>query len=469
MEPVVLILKGMRKITRLVLLMSAALASVSLGAKDKLLTVLNSTDSVQTVYLCKFNGDVADTLKTFNLAQGKSVRQSLKDLDTGMYVLSTTRKVQRTFFIAKSEDVNATYRNEVGLETVDIDSWENRMLDSLQGLHTGLAAEGDMLLGQVNQLPRIKKNYYSLTDSLMLLREAKLANLNAALLKFGRDNSESNAIKYLLPLFLAPYRSERHGWLKEYETEESFQIVHFWDKLIEPNRVITSHPYYYSRIDEYFMRYAEKSEEGLLAAGDRVIATVTNNPVAQSAVTKHILKLFERNTSEDFYLRAIDHFLSSCESDVAYADEFETMQRIKSLQVGLPAPEITLLKLGGEKEKLSSFKGQPVVLVFWASWCPHCLEELPEIKKQHEALKERNVRVVAVSLDEDASSWINVMNAQGISDWTHSCEFKKWKSEAAIAYNIHRTPTLYVIDAEGIIRGKDVAPRNLLAYFPQTN
>ena len=60
-----------------------------------------------------------------------------------------------------------------------------------------------------------------------------------------------------------------------------------------------------------------------------------------------------------------------------------------------------LKSLDGANTKLSSFKGDVVVVNFWASWCAPCLKELPVMNKWHAAWSERGARVVAISVDED--------------------------------------------------------------------
>ena len=64
------------------------------------------------------------------------------------------------------------------------------------------------------------------------------------------------------------------------------------------------------------------------------------------------------------------------------------------------APKLEVSDLSGHKEKLASTRGQIVVLSFWATWCGPCQEELPRLSKLSEQYAGRNVRFVAVSIDE---------------------------------------------------------------------
>ncbi|MCC6600824.1 MAG: TlpA family protein disulfide reductase [Crocinitomicaceae bacterium] len=452
----------MKKLFFLVVIFCFSLAASA--CKYDLKVSTESEKEAKLVFL-KYRGFELDTIEKFSVDKLHDFKRPLRDLDTGLYVISMSNEVKRMFFITKTEDVEIKLVRYEYFDDLKVSSIENKLLDSLLGIYNGAISEIDRATTEINQMPKTKKYYFTKTDSLADIRDRKYLELNERIEHFCADSRKSLTVKYFRPLFLVNGRKETGVVRNGYETDEAYQFDHFWDKISFPNRVLATHPMYYSKIDEYFMRYAEKTNEGLLAAADLIVATTDNNPAIRENVVRYILRLFERNTNEDFYLQASEKYLNSCEGEAGFASEKELIEKIKSLQVGKVAPDITVTQLGGEKKSLSSLKGNPVILVFWASWCPHCMEELPEIKKQYEALKAKNVQVMAVSLDEDAAAWTSAINSLGISDWIHSCEFKKWKSPPALAYNIHRTPTLYIIDSDGTIKAKDVNIKNLVMYF----
>lgn len=118
--------------------------------------------------------------------------------------------------------------------------------------------------------------------------------------------------------------------------------------------------------------------------------------------------------------------------------------------VSKKAPEFTLNGLDGKPVSLGEFKGRVVFLDFWASWCPPCKKEMPEINRLAEKFKEADMTVIAVSVDkkkEHAGSFLS--SIPGVSRITvlHDPE-----SSVVSQYMAQAMPTSYIIDRAGVIR-----------------
>ena len=69
------------------------------------------------------------------------------------------------------------------------------------------------------------------------------------------------------------------------------------------------------------------------------------------------------------------------------------------LPAGRQAPDFLLKDLNGKQWSLTDFRGDYVILAFWASWCPDCRAEIPELRRMAEKYEEKNVRFLCVSFD----------------------------------------------------------------------
>ncbi len=124
---------------------------------------------------------------------------------------------------------------------------------------------------------------------------------------------------------------------------------------------------------------------------------------------------------------------------------------------GEVAPDFKLRSISGNKVKLSDFRGKTVILNFWATWCPPCRAEIPEIQKFYEDKKNNNVEILAVNLTNSESSLNAVKEFVKDKGMTFTIVLDK-KGETSNLYSIITIPTSYIIDKNGNIRDKYVGP-----------
>lgn len=118
------------------------------------------------------------------------------------------------------------------------------------------------------------------------------------------------------------------------------------------------------------------------------------------------------------------------------------------IDVGDIAPDFQLETLKGKKVKLSDYRGGPVMLNFWASWCPPCRAEMPDMEKLHQ---KRDVTILAVNLTKSESSREDVKEFVNEFHLTFPILLDEQVQVAAM-YQIRPIPTTYMIDSEGVIQ-----------------
>ena len=140
----------------------------------------------------------------------------------------------------------------------------------------------------------------------------------------------------------------------------------------------------------------------------------------------------------------------------------ELDQRKKlGLEIGARAPEIALSDVNGKIIKLSSLKGNVVLIDFWASWCRPCRAENPNVVKLYNKYKNKNFTIYSISLDQDRKKWIDAINQDQLSWPNHVSELTGWKSTPGIQYGVSSIPKTFLIDKDGIIIGYDLRGSNL--------
>ena len=105
-------------------------------------------------------------------------------------------------------------------------------------------------------------------------------------------------------------------------------------------------------------------------------------------------------------------------------------------KIGDKAPEIRLPSLTGDTIALSSLKGKMVLIDFWATWCPPCVIEQPELVKLYNKFKNaefvnaKSFEIYGVSLDSKKATWQDIINKYGIG-WIQVRDLKFWSSPVA--------------------------------------
>ena len=125
----------------------------------------------------------------------------------------------------------------------------------------------------------------------------------------------------------------------------------------------------------------------------------------------------------------------------------------KPTHIGATAPDF-VVQDSDRKVALHDFRGQVVVLNFWATWCPPCIEEMPSLIQMADKVKPNGVTVVGVSIDVDQAAYHNFIKQHGVAFLTVRDPDQKSPS----LYGTTGWPETFIIDRQGVLRRKFVGP-----------
>jgi len=121
--------------------------------------------------------------------------------------------------------------------------------------------------------------------------------------------------------------------------------------------------------------------------------------------------------------------------------------------IGNAAPQFAV-EDSDRRISLGDFKGKIVVLNFWATWCPPCVDEMPSLVRMQQLMRDKGVTVLAVSVDADGGSYHKFLKDHNVNLLTVRDPDQKSNN----LYGTFKFPETYIIDRNGVVRRKFIGP-----------
>lgn len=168
-------------------------------------------------------------------------------------------------------------------------------------------------------------------------------------------------------------------------------------------------------------------------------------------ITSYLFDLLERQSlfeaSEHLALRLLNE--SGCTLETDLARQLETYRVMRRGNIASDIVFSGDCLVGGrlsdeQPNRLSELKRDYVLVVFAASWCPNCREELPKLIQLYPKWRDVGVEIVLISLDEDKNSF---REFAGSAPFLSMCDYQKWEGKVVSDYHVFGTPTFFLLDA----------------------
>jgi peroxiredoxin len=190
---------------------------------------------------------------------------------------------------------------------------------------------------------------------------------------------------------------------------------------------------------------------------------MANAPTEDKSViekrVEHLTKKFPKHKGVQDIILAYNKFLTEMNKP-------KPTQPVKPV-VGNFAPDFTMNDTEGKPISLSQYKGQYILVDFWASWCGPCRGENPNVVAAYKKYKNKNFTVLGVSLDEDKDAWVKAIQKDGLT-WKHISDLKGWQSAVVPVYGIEGIPYNVLLDPEGKILATELREKDLDAFLSKT-
>lgn len=288
------------------------------------------------------------------------------------------------------------------------------------------------------------------------LQKEFLANTNALIKRYP-----SAFFTKIVKLEQAPFldagltEEERIRILKT----EFFKPSDFEDKFLLhsdalPNKIITYLSLFRLSPETLARGGEEHQNREFITAADRLLGMAkAGDPAVFEYVLSYLIEGFNRIRNDAVLAHITNHYAAGTGS-FGIADEklksiLQKTTDYKKTAIGSTAPDIAL----NDSATLHTIHAGYTLLLFWASWCPHCMGVLPQIDDLYKKHKREYFEIIAISIDHNKTDWLNAIE-QGNYGWINHTDLKGWESPAAKAFNVHATPMMFLLDKDKKIVAK---------------
>ncbi|MCK0192636.1 thioredoxin-like domain-containing protein [Arenibacter sp. F20364] len=253
----------------------------------------------------------------------------------------------------------------------------------------------------------------------------------------------------------------------KYKKHHYFDALDFNDPVLQGSAFLTDKVvnYVYTAFPQQLL--SDKEKELAITENVKEVARVLENVSATNKV--QLFNSLWTQASNDNLNKVADfiynNYLKSLATETNKPDILKKIEIQNRLRFGSIAPEITWNE-GNTSKKLSNLSGaKNYVIVFWSSTCSHCLQQLPEL---HKGIKDTaGVKVLAIGLEDDDVTW--KMESAKLPVFIHGIALGKWESPYADIYDIHQTPTYYILDSEKRIVARPNNYQEVLKFLKKHN
>lgn len=404
-------------------------------------------------YLLKVNGQSQKTVDTafcndngsftFNLNEGSPI---------GMYSINTGSD-QRIELLFNNENIRFVSSGNTARDNIQIvESVENLIwYDYLynKGFNQYKMEVIEQLLMSYPQ----EDEYYKYTENYYQELQNNISVRSRELIKNNENTLASRYIKVDMPVF-APYgmnESEKQKYLIQHH----FDNTDFTDTLLLRSNILSSKIIKYLSLYQKPSYSKEQLEDKLIIAVDSIFSYAIVEQKVYEWVVDFLIKGFEAIGFE----KGLNHIAEQnqlselCVNSEKKESLEHKMEMIKKLAIGKKAPAFSVKDINQKTISLYDIKSERTILVFWASWCPHCNELMPVLKEYYDPQQTDKLQVVAVSIDEYKKDLMEALKTHSYN-WINIAELQGWDGPTVKEYGVNATPTVFILDKDKNIIAK---------------
>lgn len=430
----------------------------------------------EKAYLISLSGEMVSLIDSINAVDKERFRFSLDNQKylTGFYRLSFDKNNQSRLsraqtewidFVNDGEDVNITTNVNSVVDSMQVLSSEsNKLFYSFLELNKQYKTKTELLLLILARYPKYDEYYSQTKKRLNELQNEYIEFVNVT----AQKKPQSFIAKYInsaqLPVIdMSIPLDKQLAYLK----------AHALDNVDFNNSLLINSDVFTNKTIEYLTYYRnpqlplELLEKEFMTAVDSILNKAKVNQLVYQHIVEYLIDGFKKFGFDKVLDYIVENYVIKDDLCLDVKTEGLIKKRIdqaKFLKIENVVPNIVLSDLSGKHIELKNITAEKTLIVFYASWCPHCKELLPKLNELKKSRNDMSVEIIAISLDTKKEDWINFVK-DNCPSLINVSDLKGWEGNAANDYYIYATPTMFLLDRERKIIGKPMTFNELKNLF----
>lgn len=407
----------------------------------------------QSLKLVGFSGFDTYVISSTTLDEDGSFNLSFDKKDCGMATLSSEGNQAFLVVLAEEEDLLLKGKSFVDIETIDIVNGRQNQVFAQYATEHPLREEAR------NAWSFLEKLYEN--DAVFATHKEMKQAFATEQSKIKAEDERFLSLKTSSNDYIRWYLNLRKlvssvSTIAQYRTDEipqaiiSFRNIDYCDERLQRSGLLKDVIENHFWLIENSGQPSDSMYSEMNTSIDHMVDNLLKDEKKLNSISEYLFKFLEKRSlfaaSEHLALKLLNEQGCTLNNDLS-----SQLESYRAMKIGNIAPDLdfTTKEMASNCEKtpkrLSEIASKYVFLVFGASWCPQCPQELLKLTNLYEGWKSRGIEVLFVSLDEDENIF---KNFTGIFPFISVCDFLKWNSPMAERYHVFATPTFYLLDNE---------------------
>lgn len=409
-----------------------------------------------TIKIIDFYGNenrVIDSVKTD--ADGMFSFSFSQQRPTGLYRLRWTDRDYLDIILDQQPVVFKTDVSALIDSLVFIKSLQNQLYYQYLNLRNMTQFKLELIEPVLNYYPADSTDFY---DAVRKEHEAVLLQLPDLVNSITTAYPASFATRLIVADYVAPTaESLPPDDQLQYLRAHFFDNVDFEDTSLLYSNVVSNKILQYLSLYQNNRLGKDQLQIEFIKAVDRIMAVTSVNQLMYEYALDFLIRGFESYGFDKVNNYIADHitFDETCVNSERKAALEKKVERFKKFAIGEKAPDFTATTMEGKRITLSEMESGYTLLLFWATWCPHCSQLIKDIATIYEPAHNKGLEIIAISLDDDPEKLQSFLS-EGNYPWLQVADYQKWQGALVQQYDIYATPTMLLLFSDQTILARPV-------------